>query len=315
MVAVMAGLVATGFAGPEVHDEKLLALNKKLNARCARFRGRAGYCLVRLDTGASISYRGDERFPTASTIKTAAALHAIREVDAGRRKWDDKYPLPNANARREWDASEWSYYMKDGLQLNLDGYVNLMITVSDNLATRVVREWLGTVAINRSLDALGLRETRMLAGAPAEAVELWRLGSQFGMGVTTPRDMARLLALVYRGKAASPAGCERLVRILSHQYWDDWIGASIPPGTYAALKSGAISRSRSDTAIVYAPIPYVLTIYTDSQTDRRWTADNEGDMLLRAMAMDVWNGLQRRKYAPPKGFEKFLPTGGGVENT
>ncbi|MDX2066654.1 MAG: serine hydrolase [Fimbriimonadaceae bacterium] len=313
----MLGLVAAVVAVPPTGrvDAQLDRLQRVLNARCAAFRGRAGYCLVRLDTGATISFRGDERFPTASTIKTAAALHAIREVDAGRRKWDDKYPLPNADARREWDASEWSYYMKDGLQLNLDGYVNLMITVSDNLATRVIREWLGTVAINRSLDALGLTETRMLASAPPEETRLRRLGGQFGMGVTTPRDMARLLTLVYRNKAASPAGCERLVRILSHQYWDDWIGASIPPGTCAALKSGAISRSRSDTAIVYAPVPYVLTIYTDAQKDRRWEVDNEGDVLIRAMAVDVWNGLQRRKYVPPKGYEKFLPTGAGVENT
>ncbi len=290
-------------------------LQVELNKICAGFHGRIGYSVKRLDTGEQISYRGNERFPTASTIKTAVALHAIREVEAGRMNWTDKRALPDKAQRLEYDVSEWSYYLQDGMKLDLDGYVNLMITVSDNLATRVLREWLGTVKVNESLASLGLRDTLLLASAPAGETRLRNLGRQFGMGVTTPNEMARLLELIYRGKAAGPAGCEKLQRILSHQYWDDWIGASVPPGVAVASKSGAISRSRSDTAIVYAPIPYIVTIYTDSQKDRRWVVANEGDAAIRKMASLIWNRLQKRKYTPPKGFEKFLPTGGGVENS
>jgi hypothetical protein len=38
-------------------------------------------------------------------------------------------------------------------------------------------------------------------------------------------------------------------------------------------------------------------------------------MLLRQIAVLVWNSTQKRKYFPPKGSEKYLPTGGGLEGT
>jgi beta-lactamase class A len=310
----LALLVAGVIASPATID--LPRLEKQLDTLCQRFRGRAGYYLKRLDTGQVIAHRADERFPTASTIKTAVALHVVREVEAGRRKWSDKIPLPPTDKRVPYDVSAWSYYLKDGTTLDLDGYVNLTLTVSDNLTTRVLREHFGTVAINQTLDAIGVPEMRLLASAPPEETRLRRLGGQFGMGMTTPRAMGALMEKIYRGQAAGPAGTEKMIRILSHAYWDDWIGASVPPGIVCASKSGAISRSRSDTAIVYAPRPYVLIIFTDNQKDRRWESDNEGDVLIRRVANLVWNALHpERPYEPPKGYERFLPTGGGVENT
>lgn len=317
MVALFSSLIlGIGLpAAPAVEVDPLPQLKSRLDAMCSYFRGRAGYSLKMLDSGRQISYRGDERFPTASTIKTAVMLHVIREVEAGRMKWTDKRELPPKSKRLEWDTSVYSYYLQDGLSLDLDGYVNLMISVSDNLATRVLREWLGTVNVNRSLTDLGFKDTLLLASAPKEETRLRRLGGQFGMGMTTPNEMNRMLEMFYRGTATSKAGSEKILRILQKQYWDDWIGVSVPPGVTAAMKSGAISRSRSDTAIVFAEKPYVLTIYTDSQKDQRWTTDNDGDTLLRQIAVLVWNSTQKRKYSPPKGSEKYLPTGGGLEGT
>ena len=265
-----------------------------------QFHGRLGFYVKNLETGEIAQYRGQERFPTASTIKTAIAVHAIREVDSGRMKWTDAHP--------------WSYSMKDGIVLNLDGYVNLMITMSDNLATRVLREWLETVKIDATIRSLGLKDTLCLSSAPKTETRLRRLNGQFGMGMTTPAEMGQLLELIYRKKAASPAGCERLLRILCHQYWDDWIASTVPPGVAIASKSGAISRSRSDTAIVFAKHPYILTIYTDSQKDQNWSDENEGDRAIRRMASLVWRALEpETPYTPPIGYQKFSPTGGGAD--
>ena len=289
------------------------ALKTRLDRICAPFRGRIGYCVRDLRTGRTIDRLGDERFPTASTIKTAIAVHVMREIDAGRLKWTDTREVPPAAKRGENDVSEWSYYLKDGLKLNVDGWTNLMIVYSDNLATRVLREWLGSVNVNKSLAALGFTETLSLSSVPASETRLRKINGQFGMGVTTPKEMARLMALIAERKAASAAGSERLLRMLGHQYWDDWIGSTVPPEVRVCSKSGAISRSRSDTAIVWAKRPYVLTIYTDSQKDRRWTDENEGDRSLVRISTEVWNALGDRPYVPPPGARNFLPTGAGIE--
>lgn len=301
---------------PVIVTSPIDALKLKLDAICVGFHGRIGYSVKELKTGRQISNRGDERFPTASTIKTAVALEAIHQVESGKLKWSSKHALPNADKRGPNDASMWAYYMKDGLSLDLDGYVNLMITVSDNFSTRVLREWLGTVNMNTTLESLGFENTKCLASAPPDAKRLQRLNGQFGMGMTTPNEMNRLLELIYRRKAASPAGCEKLLRILSHQYWDDWIGSTVPTDVRLSDKSGAINRSRSDTAIVFAQNPYIITIYTDNQKDQRWVLDNEGEVALLKIARLTWDFLEpQQPYRLPDGYQKYTPTGGGVEDS
>jgi len=268
-----------------------------------------GYCLKVLKTGETISFRGDERFPTASTIKTAVMMAAVQMIDEGKLKWSDKRAVPPMSGRQ---ASMWAYHFRDGVSPDVDGWVNLMITVSDNTATMVLREWLGPENINERLAKLGLRNTKVLSNAmKAEADQ--RLRGMFGLGVTTPKEMNRLLELIHLQKAASPAACERMIRILGKQYWDDAIGATVPPQIQVASKSGAINRSRSDSAIVYSSNPYILTIYTDSQKDQRWSPDNEGDRALVKLSRTVWNFLHPNEaYVPPAGSEKFSPTGGGA---
>lgn len=290
----------------------LAPLQLRLNAICEAFHGRMGYSLKVLKSGQRIEYRGDERFPTASTIKTGVMVAAIQEVDEGKLRWTEQRPMPPPEQR---EASMWSFFLKEGTKLDLDGWVNLMITVSDNTALINVRNWIGTMEINRRLEALGLPNTKILGNAPPEATSVRRLRTMFGMGMTTPNEMNRLLELIYQRKAASPAGCDKMIRILSHDYWDDYIGITIPPEVKYANKVGAITRSRSDTAIVFGDNPYILTLYTDNQKDQRWVAGNEGEAAIVRASSEVWNFLNpRHPYRIPSGYrEKFMPTGGGVE--
>lgn len=267
-----------------------------------------GYCLKTLRDGKEISYRGDERFPTASTIKTAVMVEVVKQVDEGKLKWGDKRTVPSDMSKRQ--GSMWSYYFKDGTTLTVDGWVNLMITVSDNTATMVLREWLTPDAVNTRMAGLGLTNTKVLMNGMARELDQRHRG-MFGLGMTTPREMARLLEMIYKNKAASVEGCDRMIQILSHQYWDDGIGWGIPRDVKVASKSGAIERSRSDTAIVFSDNPYILTIYTDNQKDRRWSESNEGSATIRRMGSLIWNYLHpSRQYTPPKGAGKFAPNGG-----
>ena len=287
-------------------------LKARLDAICAGFHGRMGYCVKVLDSGESINNRGDERFPTASTIKTGVALEAVREVEEGRLKWSDKHTVPPMEGRQ---YSMWAYFFKDGTTLDVDGWVNLMLTVSDNTATMVLREWLLPDNVNARLDSIGLHNTRVLwDNFPPDEPDKIALRAQFGLGMTTPKEMNRLIELIYRHKAADDAGCEKILRILSHQYWDDYTGINVPVDVKVASKSGAINRSRSEVALVFAEHPYIVTIYTDDQKDQSWGTTNEGDLTIRKMCGIIWNALNpKRQYTPPTGYEKFMPTGGGVE--
>lgn len=310
MIAVTLSLALMPLAPSPAAPRSLAALDKTLDAVCARFHGRMGYHLRLLKDGREIGYRADEIFPTASTIKTAVMVEMMRQVDAGKLRWTDKRPVPPPPGRQ---SSMWSFFFRDDVSLDMDGWTNLMIGVSDNTATLVLRDVLGFKAVNDSMTALGLPNTKLLSGTKESDGTIFRLRRMYGLGMTTPREMTRLLTLIAEGKAASPGACDKMLRILSRQYWDDYIGASVPPDVRVASKSGAINRSRSDTAIVFADHPYVLCIYTDSQKDQRWTAENEGEIALQRVAREVWSTLHpHRPYSAPKGADKFPSTGGGV---
>jgi len=301
---------ATSFAKTTI-DSRLANLKVQLDPICKSFGGRMGYCVVDLQSGKRIDFRGTEVFPSASTIKTAVALEVIRQVEEGKRKWKDKLEVPPTGRREE---SMWSYFFKDGTKLDFDGWVNLMIGVSDNTATWLLRDTITCDAVNARMEALGLPNTKVLGTFPPDRVREVRLRQKWGLGMTTPREMARLFELIAKYKAAQPGGCEKLLRILSKQYWDDMAIAAAPIEVKVCAKSGAITRSRSEVAVVYGSHPYVLAIYTDDQKDKRWEWNNEGEETIRKMCGIIWATLDPRgPFSLPKGYEKFNPTGAGAE--
>jgi beta-lactamase class A len=302
------GLLLVAAAAALLSGPNMTSLKRDLDAVCSQFHGRIGYSVLDLQSGHRIEARADEPYPTASTIKTAIALEALREIDAGKLAWTDQRPVPPESGR---EASMWSYFFKDDTKVDVDGYVNLMLTVSDNTATIVLRRWLTPEAVNGTMVSLGLSGTKVLWDHfPDSDIQDRQLREKWGLGVTTPHEMNRLWELIYSHRAASDAVCDKLMRILSHQYWDDATGYSVPMGIQTCIKNGAIDRSRSECAIVWFRRPYILTIYTDDQKDQQWNSNNEGDVTIRKMCRMIWHAFSGREFTPPAGYEKFLPTGG-----
>jgi len=132
-----------------------------------------------------------------------------------------------------------------------------------------------------------------------------------GLGMTTPNDMVRLFEMIVDNKAGSSASCDRMLRILSHQYWDDCILSQVPPSVHAAAKSGALDHCRSDIAVVDSPGgQYVLAIYTKEQKDTSWVHANEGDVAIRKLARMVWGHYNpNHPWRPVEGSLNLLPGG------
>lgn len=290
----------------------LSAIKKELDGIAKGFGGRLGYHLRLLDGSGSIGYRDDERYPSASTIKTVVMIEVFRQIERGELKWTDTIEVPPIGRR---NGGMWVAYLREGTKINIDGLVQLMMTLSDNTATVMLADKVGVEKIETLMLEWGLTDTACTINVPASNQRLTRLRTTFAnMGVTSPREMATILEKLAKNQAASPAACEKMRRIMAHQYWDDFFAWSIPPEVAVMAKVGALNRSRSDTAIVYGPRPYVLTVYTDNQKDQRWVDENEGNEALRRISGIVWNGLNPgAAYAPKEGAARWYPTGGGVE--
>lgn len=288
--------------------ETLAELKARMNKFADSFHGTLGYSLhFRGKPEESISRNADEPFPTASTIKTTIMCEVMHQIEQGKIKWTDMLEVqPGLDNREE---GGFAYYFRDGTKITVGEWVHLMITVSDNTATIRLRQHVGQKNVNEWLTSHGFKQTKLLNGEQREELGLRPLQRKYGLGMTTPNEMLRLMEMIRDNKAGSPASCDRMMRILTHQYWDDGTIGQAPPYTHSASKTGGIADTRSDVAIVTAPKgEYVLTIYTKGQTDESWSKMNEGNVAIRTLAAMVWRHYDPKKtWSPPDGATNLLP--------
>ena len=96
---------------------------------------------------------------------------------------------------------------------------------------------------------------------------------------TSARDLGALLEAIASGRAASPASTREMLDILSRQEFNEQIPAGLPPGTRVAHKTGWITGTLHDAALVFpdARPPFALVVLTrglpDEATGQRLTQD------------------------------------------
>jgi beta-lactamase class A len=250
------------------------------------FRGRMGVAAIDLRTGATIAIDGDTRFPTASTIKTAVMIEAWQQAT------DGTLPMDTRIALRDADKVGGSGILRglgSGVSLSVADLVHLMIVLSDNTATNMLIERLGTARVNARLESYGLVETKLFRptfrdGKPDVLPDLER---EFGLGMTTPREMAKLMALIAQGKAVSKPASEAMLATLRRQQDRAMIPRHLPDGVQVGNKTGTDEEKhagadgvkrhvRADAAIVTGPnADYVIAIYARQIEDTQWGVDND----------------------------------------
>lgn len=290
----------------------LNSLRTDFDKICANFHGRMGYFVENLKTGETIGNRQDEQFPSASTIKTAIMIEAFNQIEEGKLKWTDKIPIP-PKANRE--VSLWTGYLEEGSKMDIEGLVNLMMNVSDNTAAILLSNKVGVENIEKRMLDWGLKNTACTINVPDSNARLKALRAKWqNMGVTSPADMGHILERLYKGTAVkSPGASERMLRIMSHEYWDDRFQTEIPPGVYVCAKVGSLNESRSDIAIVYGPTPYIIAAYTSEAKDTSWGFKNESELALREMGKLSWKFFEpKNPYTAPSDSDDWQATGAGI---
>lgn len=273
----------------------------------AAHHGVMGLSLKNLDSGEEFDVNGDEVFPTASTIKLTVMCTVFDELTKPNGKFKDYYETRTYDAATSTGGAGFVQNYRDGTKIELKELLHFMITVSDNIATNMVVEWVGIDTINNWLISHGFKTTRMLATIGGRISWNNELRRKWGIGITTPNEMRRLLSMIRKGEAGTTSGTDEMMRLMGHQYFDGDIAAGVPPYTWVGSKSGSVNDSRSDNAIVSSPGgTYVLSVYTKDNEDHGWKYDNEGDRNIRAVSRAVWRHYNpNSKWEPAPGVDKF----------
>ncbi len=235
------------------------------------------------------AYADETQYYACSTIKTALVLAAYRESDAGRLDLDQQVrvhddfdsQIPGERFRMDRDDDEDpDPWRRLGDQVALRWLCLRSIVRSSNLATNLVLERVGTVAVADALGAAGTTRSTMTRGIEDAAAAAAGLTN-----TVTARDLAHLLRSIAKAEVASPATSEELLGFLAAQQFNDGIPAGLPAGTRVAHKTGSIPGVNHDGAIIYPRDgdPYVLVVCTTGAG-----SEDEASALIARVAAASW---------------------------
>lgn len=258
-------------------------LESKLRQLTAGFEGDVGIYVKHLITGKTASYQADSIFPTASMIKVPILIGIMNKLE--KKELSYHQPLVYRDSLL-YEGEDILGSFKDGQTIQLAKVIMLMMTTSDNTASLWLQSLAGTgTQINSLLDTMGFLHTRVNSRTPGRK-ENQQL---FGWGQTTPKEMVRLMELMYQGKLVSKEASAQMLRIMGRNFWDEEAISVHPPTVFIASKNGAVDASRSETLLVMAPNgPYIFSIITKNQKDTSWNSNNAGWVLARQLARLLW---------------------------
>jgi len=283
--------------GKTVVDKKLTA---QLEAALAGFRGQAGVYVRNLKTNRIAAVHADSLYPTASMVKVPIMCGIFDKIEKGEITFSQE--LVYRDSLKYDNGIVGSF--RDSTKIALPKVIHLMISQSDNTGSLWLQAMAGGgAAINEWLNRNGFANTRVNSRTPGRK----EFQARYGWGVTTPREMAELVAMIRNGKAVGPAASDRMYRYLGMQFWDGEAISQLPPNVKIAAKSGAVNQAKSEVLVVHAPHgDYVLCIATKNQEDQRWQKDNEGYALIRKVSAIIWKHFEpKSEWKPVEGSEKF----------
>lgn len=248
------GTAAEQTAGPlpvgTLLEEKLL---DRLRLIEGKMTGVLGAAIIDLTTGRMVSWHGDSVFPQASSIKIPIMVEVFQAERNHRLRLTDSVTLLPSN------AIGGSGHLKILLRtrpvtLTVEELMGAMIETSDNTATNRLIAMTGMDRVNSTMDRLGFGKTRlrriMLDSKAAERGE---------ENVSTPVQMARLMELIYRGKAVDAEASRRMIEFLKLVEAD--FRAALPASVPVAAKPGELTGVHCETGVVLLPgRPFVMSV-------------------------------------------------------
>ncbi|HEY3172540.1 MAG TPA: serine hydrolase, partial [Thermoanaerobaculia bacterium] len=180
-------------------------LERRVRQEVSRFTGTMGVVARNLDTGERVAVNDNVRFPTASLIKVAVMVEVFHQIAEGTLRRDQTVTLSDAD--RAGDETVPLNVLHAGTVLTVSDLLRLMIAWSDNTATNLLVRLAGTERIDRRMDSYGLPNTRIFRPTfrDGKADVFPELEHEFGLGMTTPAEAARLFELIAEGKVVGRA--------------------------------------------------------------------------------------------------------------
>jgi beta-lactamase class A len=274
-------------------------LQNEITSLIKGFNGDVGIYVYDLSQNKIAAVNADTIFPTASMVKVPILIGIMHKIHNGDLTYHQEMLFTDSVRYSEGEEILASF--KDSQKIALNVLMMLMMSMSDNGASL----WLqglagGGTQINKYLDSLGMKDTRVNSRTEGRKENY----HQYGWGQTTPREMATLMKMIVDNKIIDKQISERMLRLMSRQFWDEDAISQIPPNIFVADKSGAVDQTRDEVLYVNGPHPYIFCICTKNNKDTSWETNNEAWVLTRKLSSLLWNYFNPKSNWQPSEYLK-----------
>ncbi len=234
---------------------------------------------------------GSRLFHAASTMKVPVLIELFRQASLGRFSLEESLLVRNefksivdGSIFAIQDDSDDSIYKRLGGYMSLRELAYQMITVSSNLATNILIDYVSADSVQTTSERLGTVNSVTLRG-----VEDLLAFEQGLSNRTTSHDLATLMEALRTGTAVSSEADAEMIEFLLDQQFNSMITSGMPEGVRAAHKTGSITGFHHDAAIIYPPQgeSFTMVIMTEGLDDRE-----ESSRLIRQIAANIYDVLR-----------------------
>lgn len=215
--------------------KQLLEVISNTDAECA-------FIIKNLKTGQVWSHREKEYIRSASLIKVFIMMEAVKRIKKGelsieseiRVQADDVVPFSVLEFIRPRN-----YHLEELLRL--------MIVYSDNTATNVLMDFLGTDDINASIREAGFERSIL-----QRKMMDFKSAEEGRENYTTPEEMAVFVEKIYGHRLLGGEYDDLMLDIMKGQSDETMMREHLPDEIVMARKSGELDGLDHDIAIVYS---------------------------------------------------------------
>ncbi len=215
----------------------LVSVEQQLSSMLADGSTDVGVAALDLNTGESVSIKGDTPFPMASTVKVAIAALYLSQVDHGQKTLDDT--IQGQPVRKLMDR---------------------MLIFSDNHAADILfKDVGGPRAVHHFLSENGVHGVhvdRTIAQLLADKRDLFDSRDS-----STPKGMIELLKDIYKAQIISPRSRDYLLSVMAKcETGKNRMKWLLPAGTPVEHKTGTLNGLADDVGFISMPDGHRIAI-------------------------------------------------------
>lgn len=250
---------------PEQEPPELTAFYHKVEQTMTNsaksFNGDVGMTYVDLTTGKQISVNGTTEFYSASTIKVPLAMMIADKVQSGSLKWDDQLTF---NEKEDYEDGTGIIINDIQPKYSLRTLQEYSITYSDNIAKNMLYDTFGgDVEAKKALYAHFLQKE-----------------TEWDDAKFTSEDAAKILKILYKEKATNQE-YQTIYDYMKNTVFHERMDTPTTSGK-VAHKIGSYAGFLHDIGILETEQPFILTIFTNGQTD-------SGIPFIASVTDQLWN--------------------------